>query len=196
MKRIKLLIVFLPMILLSITSHAQELPFREMPPAAKTFNSGTLMGRITDGFGFRFYWATDGLTEEQLAFRPSEEARSIAETIDHIYTLANMFTNATIEQPIASLDISGLTFEEKRKNILAFIQTSSAIMKVSNDADFERYNLVFQNADGSGQRLPFWNGLNGPLEDALWHTGQVVTLRRMAGNPVKPRVDFMRGVVR
>ena len=196
MKTNKFLIVILTLIMSSQLINAQDLPFRELPPAAKIFTSGTIMGRITDGFGFRFYWATEGLKEEELSFRPGEEARSIGETVDHIYTLVNMFVNATMEQPITALDISELTFEEKRKNILAFIQTSSAIMKMSSDADFERYNLVFQNANGSGQRLPFWNGLNGPLEDAIWHTGQVVTLRRMSGNPINPSVDFMNGAVR
>ena len=137
-----------------------------------------------------------GLKRKNLALGQEKKRGSIGETVDHIYTLVNMFVNATMEQPITALDISELTFEEKRKNILAFIQTSSTIMKMSSDADFERYNLVFQNANGSGQRLPFWNGLNGPLEDAIWHTGQVVTLRRMAGNPINPSVDFMNGAVR
>lgn len=178
-------------------SNAQGLPFREIPPAAKVFTSGTLMGRLSDGLGFRFYWATEGLTEDDLSFKAGEESRTIGETIDHIYSLVLMFTNATMEQPtVFPIKTDSLTFDEKREKALAFIQTASAMLKVSNDADFERYNLVFQNPNGSGQKLPFWNGLNGPLEDALWHIGQVVTLRRMAGNPINSKVDFMNGVVR
>ncbi|MGW8124130.1 hypothetical protein ACV07N_15835 [Roseivirga echinicomitans] len=176
--------------------NAQDLPFREMPPAAKIFTSGTLMGRLTDGLGFRFHWATAGLTVENLSFKAGEEARTIGETIDHIYTLVLMFTNATMEQPTTfPIETKDLTFDEKRTKTLSFIQTASALLKMSNDDDFERYNLVFQQPNGSGQKLPFWNGLNGPLEDALWHIGQVVTLRRMAGNPINPKVDFMNGTV-
>lgn len=172
------------------------LPFREIPPAAKVYTSGTLMGRMTDGLGFRFYWATQGLTNENLSFKAGEESRTIGETIDHVYTLVLMFTNAVMEQPTTfPVESNELSFEEKRAKVLSFIQTSSALLKMSNDEDFERYNLVFQSANGSGQKLPFWNGLNGPLEDALWHIGQVVTLRRMAGNPINPKVDFMNGVV-
>ena len=177
-------------------ANAQDLPFREIPPAAKVFTSGTLMGRMTDGLGFRFHWATDGLTEENLSFKAGEESRTIGETVDHIYTLVLMFTNAVMEQPTTlPIETKDLTFKEKRKKILSFIQTSSALLKMSNDEDFERYNLVSQFASRNGQKLPFWNGLNGPMEDALWHIGQVVTLRRMAGNPINPNVDFMNGVV-
>lgn len=176
--------------------NAQDLPFREIPPAARVFTSGTLMGRISDGVGFRFYWATAGLTEGNLSFKAGEESRTIGETVDHVYTLVLMFTNAIMEQPTTfPIEMDSLTFEEKRQKTLSFIQTASALLKMSNDADFERYNLVFQNPNGSGQKLPFWNGLNGPLEDALWHIGQVVTLRRMAGNPIDPKVDFMNGRV-
>lgn len=178
-------------------ANAQDvLPFREIPPAAKVFTSGTLMGRMSDGLGFRFYWATQGLTEENLSFKAGEESRTIGETIDHVYTLVLMFTNAVMEQPTTfPLETKDLTFEAKRKKVLSFIQTSSALLKMSNDEDFERYNLVSQYPGGNGQKLPFWNGLNGPMEDALWHIGQVVTLRRMAGNPINPKVDFMNGVV-
>ncbi len=32
-------------------------------------------------------------------------------------------------------------------------------------------------------RYPFWHIVNGPVSDALTHTGQINTLRRLAGNP-------------
>ncbi|WP_323755813.1 hypothetical protein [Roseivirga sp.] len=188
--------IFFILFLLSFVgiTNAQDLPFREMPPFAKAYTSGTLMGRMSDGLGFRFYWATEGLNVDNLNFKAGEESRTIGETVDHIYTLVLMFTNAVMEQPTTfPIETKDLTFIEKRSKVLSFIQTASALLKMSNDEDFERYNLVSQFAGGNGQKLPFWNGLNGPLEDALWHIGQVVTLRRMAGNPINPKVDFMNG---
>jgi hypothetical protein len=30
---------------------------------------------------------------------------------------------------------------------------------------------------------PFWHLINGPMADALTHTGQISSFRRLAGNP-------------
>jgi len=44
-------------------------------------------------------------------------------------------------------------------------------------------------SDGDLEKLrirdkPFWNLINGPLSDALTHTGRINSFRRLAGNPV------------
>jgi hypothetical protein len=31
---------------------------------------------------------------------------------------------------------------------------------------------------------PFWHLINGPFSDALTHTGQINSFRRLAGNPI------------
>lgn len=174
---------------------AQDLPYSQIPNAPQIYTSGTLMGRLADGLGFRFYWATQGLTKENLEYQADEEARTIGETIDHIYNLVIIFSNAIKEEPtVFPIDISTLSFDEKRAAILLNIETSSALLKISEDSSFERYQMIFQYPEGNGQKLPFWNALNGPLEDALWHIGQVVNLRRMAGNPFDSKVDVMNGV--
>lgn len=40
---------------------------------------------------------------------------------------------------------------------------------------------------------PLWILINGPLADALWHSGQVATLRRAAGNPMPKGVNVFLG---
>jgi hypothetical protein len=41
--------------------------------------------------------------------------------------------------------------------------------------------------------LPFWHIINGPFSDALTHTGQINTLRRLAGNlPIKTRPFLLK----
>lgn len=179
----------------TVSISAQELPYAQIPNAPQIYTSGTIMGRLVDGLGFRFYWASQGLTEENLTFRAGEETRTIAETIDHIYDLVHIFSNATKEQPtVYPINKAELTFEDKRTMILKNIEMASAILKFSEDKDFERYQMIFQYPQGNGQKMPFWNALNGPLEDALWHIGQVVSLRRMAGNPLDSKVDVLNGV--
>jgi len=55
-------------LLLMCTLNAQNsmndsLPYQTIPPAYETFTPGTVVSRMVDGLGFRFYWATEGLTE-------------------------------------------------------------------------------------------------------------------------------------
>ena len=40
---------------------------------------------------------------------------------------------------------------------------------------------------------PVWNLLNGPLADAIYHTGQVVSFRRTSGNPLQKGVNVFIG---
>jgi hypothetical protein len=54
------------------------------------------------------------------------------------------------------------------------------------------FNIISKRGDKETV-IPFWNAINGPLEDAVWHAGQIVTLRRMAGNPINSKVNFFMG---
>ncbi|MEZ4850056.1 MAG: hypothetical protein R3B93_15850 [Bacteroidia bacterium] len=54
---------------------------------------------MIDGLGFRYYWATEGLRQEDLNYAPSEGARTTLETMQHIYGLSSMVLNATLSQP-------------------------------------------------------------------------------------------------
>ncbi len=40
---------------------------------------------------------------------------------------------------------------------------------------------------------PFWNNINGPIADAIWHVGQVVSFRRSSGNPFPKGVSVLTG---
>jgi len=42
-------------------------------------------------------------------------------------------------------------------------------------------------------QFPFWNVINGPISDAIWHTGQVVSFRRTSGNPFPKGVNVLTG---
>ncbi len=43
-----------------------ELPYREIPDPPENYTPGTVVSRLVDGLGFRYYWATEGLREEDL----------------------------------------------------------------------------------------------------------------------------------
>ncbi|TAK34823.1 MAG: hypothetical protein EPO28_15520, partial [Saprospiraceae bacterium] len=157
----------------------------------------TVAARMIDGLGFRYYWATEGLRPEDLAFKPSAEARTSEETIDHILGLSEMIVNATKREPnVRDSEAAqpALSFEEKRKATLENLKTASNLLK-SGAVKLEDCKIVFQNGDSSSE-FPFWNQLNGPIADAIWHCGQVVSFRRSSGNPFNSKVSVFSGKVR
>ncbi len=54
--------------------------YAEIPEYPEHYTAGTVLGRIVDGLGFRYRWATQGLTERELAYRPSESCRAESES--------------------------------------------------------------------------------------------------------------------
>lgn len=172
------------------------LPYREIPAYPNAYSAENVAARMIDGLGFRFYWATEGLRPEDLAFRPTPEARSCEETIDHILGLSTIIGNALNNRPNvrSGEETSALAFAVKRRKILESLHESSTLLK-KPEADLDNFPIIRQSGDTRAE-FPFWNLLNGPIADALWHTGQVVTFRRSSGNPINPRVDVFMGRLR
>ena len=166
----------------------EKLPYYEIPEAAKEFTPGTTASRMVDGLGFRYYWATEGLTAKDLAFQPNEAARTSSETIDHILELSQVILNATLKVANGA-KLPEMTFAEKRKKTLENFQQVSKILRESKD--ISQYKMIFGETE-----FPFWNAINGPIADAIWHTGQVVSFRRSSGNPYNSKASVFSGKVR
>lgn len=175
----------------------EPLPYYEIPPAPDTYNSCTVAARMLDGLGFRYYWATEGLKEEDLGYRPDSTARTCKETLEHIHGLTLMALNAVNGVPngITTEDPALLSYEELRKQTLLNIEAASTLLKSSKPEAIEQMNIIFKRR-GQESSFPFWNLINGPLEDAVWHVGQVVSFRRASGNPISPKISLFRGTVR
>lgn len=173
-----------------------KLPYYEIPDYPTSYTANTVVARMVDGLGFRYYWATEGLRPEDLSFKPSEEARSNEETLNHILGLVDVVLNSVKKQPNTGADLTeGLSFEAKRALTLNKIKEASDILKNSRDDEMAEFDVVFQR-NGNSSEFPFWNQINGPIADALWHVGQVVTFRRSSGNPITSNVSFLSGKVR
>ena len=198
MKSIPVFLTLLLTFLIPCSIFAQSEPhYYQLEDYPNGYTSGLVAARLVDGLGYRFYWATDSLTAENLRYAPGEDARSIEETVDHIYNLVVILRNALEEKPTEfPINIGDQDYDQKRATILDNIQVASGILQKSSDDDFQRYQMVFQSSDGSKTTYPFWNLLNGPIADALWHTGQIVSFRRSAGNPFTTKASMLRGKVR
>jgi hypothetical protein len=156
-----------------------ETPYTVIPEPPREITAGAVMARMLDGLGFRFRWATEGLREEDYAFRGCGESLNIGELVGHVWGLTNWvhlsLTGEEGERPDdgPGLRVSALrTIERLREMILPMTETDLASARIHDH--------------------PFWNFINGPLADALTHTGQINVFRRMAGNPA-PRANVFQG---
>jgi uncharacterized damage-inducible protein DinB len=171
-----------------------DLPYYEIPEYPKTYTAGSVVSRMIDGLGFRYYWATEELKKEDLIYKPSEKGRTCGETLEHIYSLSKVIVNATTNTPNDRSVVEGeLDFEAKRKQTLENFKKASIILR--NSKDLTDLKLIFKSNQGTNE-FPFWNNINGPIADAIWHTGQVVLLRRASGNPFNSKASVFTGKLR
>lgn len=180
----------------SLQAQDVEPPYQEIPNAPVEYSSGNIVSRMVDGLGFRYYWATEGLNEKDLAYRPTDAGRDVFETLQHIYGMSEMILNAADAKPnVRPMDFSKFTFEELRRLTLKNLENASARYAAMQADDFEFSKVVFQRGENQSD-FPFWNLLNGMLSDCIYHTGQVTLMRRMNGNPINPNISVFTGKVR
>ncbi len=172
---------------------SETLPYHQIPKNPDTYSAGGILSRMVDGLGYRFYWATEGLRKEDIEYRPSEDAQSVAETMDHFYglslTILNVSTSTPNKRP---LDIPELSFEEKRALVLKNLKKASENFLAASDESIENMKVIFQRGEQSSE-FPLWNIINGPIADAIYHTGQIVSFRRTNGNPINSKVNVFIG---
>jgi len=174
----------------------QELPYYQIPDYPENFTAATVAARMIDGLGFRYFWATENLRDEDLNFKPNDEARTVEETLGHILSLSEVILNATKNEPrIRPAPEQVLTFEKLRRQTLENCNEASDILKANPEKSLEEYNIIFERS-GTTSEYPFWNLINGPIADAIWHVGQVVSFRRSSGNPLNPKVSVFNGKLR
>ena len=170
--------------------YSQELPFRSITETERTYNAGNIAARMVEGLGFRYYWATEGLRTTDLEFEPVAKGRNSRETVNHLHSLSGFLLSALEKEVFVAGNSAQLSFDQIRKETLQHLERVVNILKASNDADFKDYNIRYAN----GGQMPFWNAINGPIGDAIYHTGQVVLMRRMSGNPMDSKVNVLAGV--
>ena len=167
-------------------------PFHEIPAPPQSYSATTVLSRLMEGLGYRYYWATDGLTDEALGFRPEPSSRSIRETMDHIHDIVQMveysLTGETYALPSpeisADFDVRGATLD--------MIQRIGETLRGADPAQIDEWKIRF-DMGGNHMEFPFWYTINGTMSDAIYHTGQVVAHRRAAGSPVNPDMNVFLG---
>ncbi len=142
-----------------------------IPEYPEEISAGTVLTRLLDGLGFRFYWATEGLRQTDYMFRPSPDCMSVDELVRHVWGLVNWVIisigNTRFQRPVAVEEIRDQILE-----MIFYLRNETLHMSVEE--------LGKTTIDGR----PFWHIINGPIADALTHVGQINSFRRLSGNPV------------
>ena len=189
MKKLILIIIFIPLVSFTQTSYGDDLPFSEIGDYPNEFSQSNIVSRMIEGLGYRYYWATKSLNDNDLNYKPSDDSRTTFEVIKHIHELTIMisssFENKTVDFPSEQYDYKSL--REKTLLNLKYIYD-----ELKSSPDFSKLSISFQRGD-SIMSFPFWNQINGPISDALWHCGQVVMNRRASGNPLQKGVNVFIG---
>ena len=180
---------------LTIMSQTSEY-FKDISEYPTEINNGNIISRMINGLGYRYYWATEKLRENDLRYRPSNDAYSTKETMVHIFTLSKTLYNTTLskinERP--DIDIPS-DYENIRNETLQFLEKASKNFSNLNSGELNQMKIKF-NRGGTIKSFPIWNLLNGPIADAIYHTGQIVSFRRTTGNPIDSSVNVFMGSFR
>lgn len=190
MKKITLILI------LTMTSmySQKKLPFYQIPEAPNEISSTNIMVRMVQGLGFRYHWATQDLTEKDLKYRPSKDAISNFETIKHIYNLSNTIYNSTKNSTnIRSEKKVPTDYRSLRRETLNNLKLTSEAFESFNDEELKNVKIIIQRKSGNYE-FPIWNLINGPISDAIYHTGQLVSFRRTSGNPIPKGVNVFLGI--
>ena len=185
----KFLIVILTIISINVSAQNDNLPFKELGAYSEEFSPNNIVARMIGGLGYRFYWATESLTDKDLKYKPSEDSRSSLQTLEHIYGLS-VFILYTFEGKEYDFSQDEMTFTELRNGTLKNLKIVYDMLNENADMSQMQVRL---NLNGQSLAFPFWNAINGPISDSLWHTGQIVSFRRASGNPINPKVNVFIG---
>ena len=179
-----------------ISGHMQsqdQLPFKSIPQYPDNYKSGNIIQRMIQGLGYRYYWATEGLTDKDLKYRPSNKAMSAFETLEHIYGLAETINNTSLKKVnYRPYGDAPENFESIRRETLNHLQLAANRFSDLSYDEISDNEIIFETNDIKTV-FPLWNLINGQISDAIYHTGQIVSFRRTTGNPMKKGVNVFIG---
>ena len=163
----------------------QELPFEDISKTPNDLTATNTLLRMVEGLAFRYRWATENLSEENIKFKPHPTSMSIEEVNAHIFDLVDS-TNRVFGGEKQNKD-SLNSFHKLRIKSLNILADLSERLKEMSDEDLSEIEK------NTSRKLPFWYWINGPLADALTHVGQITSWRRIAGNPQLKGINVFIG---
>jgi hypothetical protein len=168
----------------------EKCPYSKIENYPEAFTLGCVVGRMLDGLGYRYHWASKNLRTEDVQYSPGNGGKTTLENLKHIYELAAdallLAEGQEFNRPRVA--VGNLEYPELRQLTLNNIHQASQKFKAMTDSEIANIKVVFAFVDRK-KEYPFWNFLNGQLSDAIYHTGQIVSFRRSSGNPVSKEMN-------
>ena len=162
--------------------------FRSLPPGPEAVTGSAVLVRLVEGIGFRFAWASEGLRESDLSWRPTPETMSIAELAGHVLELVAWVAFSAGAIPVGpQKPESAPPFPEVRQRVLEVLALLRARLALMRDEEISTIRIGSRAGP-----VPWPHIVNGPLADSLTHIGQINVLRRANGNPV-PKANVFLG---
>ena len=163
----------------------QELPFEDISKTPTEITAANALLRMVEGLAFRYRWATENLSEENIKFRPHPTSMSIEEVNSHIFDLVDSIFRVFGGEKQNKETLN--SFHEIRKANLYLLKKLVNLLREMNDSE------LAEMEKNTSRKLPFWYWINGPLADALTHVGQITSWRRISGNPQLKGVNVFIG---
>ena len=163
----------------------QELPFEDISKTPSELTATNTILRMVEGLAFRYRWATENLSEENIKFRPHPTSMSIEEVNSHIFDLVDSTFRVFGGEKQNKETLN--SFHEIRKANLYLLKKLVNLLREMNDSE------LAEMEKNTSRKLPFWYWINGPLADALTHVGQITSWRRISGNPQLKGVNVFIG---
>ena len=163
----------------------QELPFEDISKTPTELTATNTILRMVEGLAFRYRWATENLSEENIKFRPHPTSMSIEDVNSHIFDLVDSTFRVFGGEKQNKETLN--SFQEIRKANLYLLKKLVNLLREMNDSE------LAEMEKNTSRKLPFWYWINGPLADALTHVGQITSWRRISGNPQLKGVNVFIG---
>ena len=156
-----------------------DLPYYKIPESPHACTPHSVLLRIIDSLGFRFYWATEGLEDHEYEFRPSQDSKNMKELLQHIQDLVHTI-DVSLGGKKSEINRDLNPSEIRRETLYTIFESRKKLEKMTGSKlnQCTLYNRYYD------KEFPIWNVINGPICDVLTHIGQLNSWRRLEGNPV------------
>ena len=152
-----------------------QLPYNKKPKYPKKITAGIVMAKIIDELGYKYYWATDSLLNDELRYRFSSSNLPRL-LLKGVYQMSENIINYTSENKTKpELKLEEMSFEDFRKNTLLNLKEASSILIKNEEAS------LFLN----------WDLFMKPIAFSDTYCDQIILFRENIGNPVKIKNDFI-----
>lgn len=158
----------------------EQIPFHRMPDPHRAVTAGAVLGRLVESVGFRFRWATEGMRDADLPYKPAPDCMTHAELLFHIHDLL-----------VSAGRTAGLPPEPELPEPAPSDLLRARVLDLCVRLSGKLTSMSENELSGCTPRL--WNMINGPVADCLTHIGQVLSWRRLAGAP-PAAADYFRGL--